>query len=181
MYFFNVFSLWLIILTHDYDSLYFFCLFIFIGHYWLKSIFIGETNICVYLKITSSASPFNNPIYESFYMTHMIFIACSRSSTLLCAYAECLKSRIFASFITPVTFYLFSSWFIIMIHLYDSYLWLTIEWNCFHYFVLLKTEPRTLRRHQAFVWPKIKSIFAHPSFSLGSPFQQIKTAIHFQR
>ena len=66
MYFFNVFSLWLIILTHDYDSLYFFCLFIFIGHYWLKSIFIGETNICVYLKITSSASSFNNPIYESF-------------------------------------------------------------------------------------------------------------------
>ena len=127
-------ELWLIILTHDYDSLYFFCLFIFIGHYWLKSIFIGETNICVYLKITSSASPFNNPIYESFYMTHMIFIACSRSSTLLCAYAECLKSRIFASFITPVTFYLFSSWFIIMIHLYDSCLWLTIQWNCFHYY-----------------------------------------------
>jgi len=28
---------------------------------------------------------------------------------------------------------------------------------------LLKTEPRTLRRHQAFVWPAIKSIFAHPS------------------
>ena len=90
-------------MTHSYDSLYFFCLFIFIGHYWLKSIFIGETNICVYLKITSSASPFNNPIYESFSMTHIIFIACSRSSTLLCAYAECLKSRIFASFITPVT------------------------------------------------------------------------------
>ena len=97
------------IMTHNYDSLYFFCLFIFIGHYWLKPIFIGETNICVYLKITSSASSFNNPIYESFYMTHIIFIACSRSSTLLCAYAECLKSRIFASFITPVTFYLFSS------------------------------------------------------------------------
>ena len=120
MYFFNVFSLWLIILTHDYDSLYFFCLFIFIGHYWLKSIFIGETNICVYLKITSSASPFNNPIYESFYMTHMIFIACSRSSTLLCAYAECLKSRIFASFITPVTFL----FILIMIHNYDSFIWL---------------------------------------------------------
>lgn len=31
---------------------------------------------------------------------------------------------------------------------------------------LLKTEPRTLRRHQAFVWPAIKSIFAHPSGSI---------------
>ena len=64
-----------------------------------------------------------------------------------------------------------------MTHIYDSELsGIVSTISC-----LLKTEPRTLRRHQAFVWPKIKSIFAHPSFSLGSPFQQIKTAIHFQR
>ena len=55
--------------------------------------------------------------YESFYMTHMIFTACSRSSTLLCAYAECLKSRIFASFITPVILFI-----LIMIHNYDSFI-----------------------------------------------------------
>ena len=37
------------------NKLYFFCLFIFIGHYWLLLV-KPITDICVYLKITSSAS-----------------------------------------------------------------------------------------------------------------------------
>ena len=93
---------------------------LFIYFYWSLLVIIGKTNnwhLCVpknHFQCVTLTTPF-----MSHFIWLMIFIACSRSSTLLCAYAECLKSRIFASFITPVILFI-----LIVIHNYDSFMWL---------------------------------------------------------
>jgi len=67
------------------NKLYFFCLFIFIGHYWLLLV-KPITDICVYLKITSSASLQQPHLwvisYDSWFLSLVLDLALYYAPTL---------------------------------------------------------------------------------------------------